>query len=483
MAVTVVLKHPRRHLLLRARRQLLAFWGGTLFVVGILATSLAFGIGVAFVMAGVSGGGADGNPWLEQMLLAFGISIPIAIVGVRVGLRVLRGERGLVLFLRRFGQSDTTKAVTFAARKTVGGSWRLVTLDDEQIAPLGIPAGARRAYGAATLAGRAWLVFLQLPEFILRRVIPITLGATLAVLALEFLRAGFDWRAARQDGTVAPYEDTLRSLIRADIPFDAIEWSLPGVFAVVATLVAVEVAAMFVLLFAVPALAVLTVLLFPVIYIIQTSSESAKKAEESTRQPIFTKADIWPATQAAVQASRGIFAPRLIVLKVATPVWRQTVTGFAAVCSTPLIDLSDVSENVLWEIEEMTRRFGPRCLFVGRHDRVAWLADPPTAGLGPSETRLLRLLDGHQVLAYTTDWRGRRRFARSLRAKLLDRPLRPSGSRLHPSETLPIGTCSAVQDAVAGTAFSPIERHASAVGDEDVVVDVDPSVSGGDPSA
>ncbi len=45
-----------------------------------------------------------------------------------------------------------------------------------------------------------------------------------------------------------------------------------------------------------------------------------------------------------------------------------------------LIDLSDVSENVLWEIEEMTRGFGQKCVFVGRHDLVAWLADPPRPG-------------------------------------------------------------------------------------------------------
>ena len=63
--------------------------------------------------------------------------------------------------------------------------------------------------------------------------------------------------------------------------------------------------------------------------------------------------------------------------------------------------------------------FGERCLLVGRHDQVGWLADPPAARPGSDEERLLRLLDGHEVLAYTTDRRGMRRFARALRARLL----------------------------------------------------------------
>ena len=37
-----------------------------------------------------------------------------------------------------------------------------------------------------------------------------------------------------------------------------------------------------------------------------------------------------------------------------------------------------------------------------------------------STERLLRLLDGREVLAYMTNRRGMRRFARALRAKLLE---------------------------------------------------------------
>ena len=196
------------------------------------------------VLGGSEDPANDGNPWLKEMFLALGISTPIAIVGIRVGLRLLRGERDLILFLRRFGPSDTTKAVTFAARKTVAGSWRLVTLDDAQIAPLGIGAGTRRAYSAVTLVSRAWHVFLQLPEFLMKRLFPLTFGTLLAVLVVELLRVAPDWSAAREDGTFAPYGDALGSWFKAEIPFDAIGLGLPGVFAVVTIILAFELAAL-----------------------------------------------------------------------------------------------------------------------------------------------------------------------------------------------------------------------------------------------
>ena len=159
--------------------------------------------------------------------------------------------------------------------------------------------------------------------------------------------------------------------------------------------------------------------LAPVFLFLSSSADAARKADETKTLAIHTTKEIALATQSVAQASRRIFAPRLVVLRVATPVWQETVKGFAEVSSAPLIDLSDVSEHVLWEIEELTRLFGPRCLLVGRHDRVAWLADPPAARPGSDEERLLRLLDGHEVLAYTIDRRGMRRFARALRARLL----------------------------------------------------------------
>ena len=420
MAVTVVLDYPQRHLLRRAWRQFAAFWGGTLLVVGVLASLVAFPTTLALVSIVVAGDEepAPGEePWpppewpVDEIILAWGISTPMTIVGIGLGIRLLRGKRGLVLFLRRFGYEDATKALSFAAAKTVGGSWRLVTLDDAAIAPLGIPARTRRLYSAG---GRALSAAGKFTELLWTRLLPLTLAAMAAVIGIELLRAP-DWRAALDDGTFEPYSAAVDSLMNREVPLDAIGWSLPGVFAILAIFFTLVLATGFLTF----GLMLLMFPLAPVLFFLLASSMAVEKAEQATTRPIHDKTDVWHATQAVAQLSQRVFAPRLVVLRVATPVWKQTVKGFAEVCSAPLIDLSDVSENVLWEIEELTRTFGRRCLLVGQHDRVAWLVDPPEASAGSSEGRLLQLLDGYEVLAYTTDPRGTRRFARSLRARLL----------------------------------------------------------------
>jgi len=84
-----------------------------------------------------------------------------------------------------------------------------------------------------------------------------------------------------------------------------------------------------------------------------------------------------------------------------------------------VVDVSEPTENVLWEIQNMLPQFGPRCVLIGHYDAVCRLAtsDPP-APRGVTAGHLASLLDGREVLAYTNDEQGMRRFARALRANL-----------------------------------------------------------------
>ena len=45
----------------------------------------------------------------------------------------------------------------------------------------------------------------------------------------------------------------------------------------------------------------------------------------------------------------------------------------ASLSSLPLIDISEPTENVLWELEELTRRFGDKCVIIGHYEQVAAL--------------------------------------------------------------------------------------------------------------
>ena len=63
-------------------------------------------------------------------------------------------------------------------------------------------------------------------------------------------------------------------------------------------------------------------------------------------------------------------------------------------------------------------QFRSHAVYVIHSDCVLRLSEKTVAEPGSSTVRLLELLDGRKVLAYHTDRRGLRRFARALRAGL-----------------------------------------------------------------
>src|SRR5262249_54459566 len=79
------------------------------------------------------------------------ISVAVVILGVWLGLALIRGRRRVGLFLRKFGLQESTRIVTYALAGALGRSLRLVTLDDAMVAPLGSGRGRRRV---------AWWIWL-----------------------------------------------------------------------------------------------------------------------------------------------------------------------------------------------------------------------------------------------------------------------------------------------------------------------------------
>lgn len=102
--------------------------------------------------------------------------------------------------------------------------------------------------------------------------------------------------------------------------------------------------------------------------------------------------------------------------------------------SAVLLDVSELSENLLWEISQLDAKFGERCIVVGHADRVRALTGAPTDP-ATLEARTAQLLDGTTVLAYTTDRAGMRRFARALRNRLEDG--RDQGARARTASPAP----------------------------------------------
>jgi hypothetical protein len=428
---TIVFDHPRRHVGRRLWRSINSLLGSLLLLIGLTASIPAVPATLAvisFVLGWATTEPTDPEPWpspdvpVREIVLAWAVTLPLAIGGVRVGLRLLRRNRTLVLFLRRFGYDDAQSAVAFAVLRTIGASWRVVTLDDAEMAPFGVTGGTRRVFRAGHLVSK---YVLRLGEFLGLRMFPILISTMWGVLALGLIEPAYDF--ARTGVTtfevwgdaIDPYVRIVGSVFEGRPPFDAVGPTLPGVFALLAMAAAVSFAVM------IASMAAL-ILAFPlstVLFFLSSSADSIREAEGSKALTVNSVAEIQQAARDIARRSAKVFGPRLVVLRVASPVWQNAVSELASVSSLPLIDISEPTENVLWELEELTKRFGDKCVVIGHHEPLVALAALPSGNPGATrvERRLVELLEGREVLAYTTDRRGLKRFAAALRGLLLTR--------------------------------------------------------------
>jgi hypothetical protein len=304
------------------------------------------------------------------------------------GRRLVAGNRHVVLFLRRFGHAEATGAVT-AAVTGIGASWRVVTLDDGATTPVGVRgrttidaverAGGRTA-SLMSAAGRAIMVV-----------------SGLCVLALVPLSHP-DGLLLRRLGFVTPSEQghLLYNLV---------------LYAIVAPMLVGF------------ACAIARVVLAPALAAATTLTENVQEADAGRHLRITGPGSIEPARRTVVALSRKAISARLFVLTVDTSVWRPAVVAFAEVATVPLIDVTHPTANVLWEIDQVQRTFGRRCVFVGQYERLGHLFMIPEPG---SLTEALqRRLSGFDVLAYHSGPGGRRRFVRALRSTLEHRAASP----------------------------------------------------------
>ena len=431
MPFTIVFDHARSHVGRRLWRRISSLFGSLLLVVGLTASIPAVPANLAvvgIVLGWLTTEPSDPDAFppadmpVPEIILAWAVLTPLAIGGVRIGLRLLRRHRTMVLFLRRFGYDAAQSAVAFAVLRTIGADWRVVTLDDAEMAPIGVADGTRRVFRAGHLVSKYVLTF---GGFIGLRMFPILISTMWAVLALGLIEPAYEF--ARTGVTtfevwgnaIEPYLKIVASVFDGRPPLDALGPTLPGLFALLAMAAAVSFAAMM----ASMAALLLAFPLSTILFFLSSSADSVREAERSKSLAVGSVREIQQAARDIARRSRKVFGPRLVVLRVASPVWQEAVTELASVSSLPLIDISEPTANVLWELETLMTRFGDRCVVIGNHEQVAALAvlPPDAPGSVAVERRLARLLDGREVLVYTTDRQGLKRFARALRGMLLTR--------------------------------------------------------------
>ena len=135
---------------------------------------------------------------------------------------------------------------------------------------------------------------------------------------------------------------------------------------------------------------ILALPLSTVLFFLSSAADAVREAERSKAVTATNTAEVQQAALAIVRRSRQVSGPRLVVIRVASNVWQRAVTQLASVCSLTLIDISEPTENVLWELEELITRYdGSTCssaimLAPPRWQRLTQGSRPSNAGWRPS---------------------------------------------------------------------------------------------------
>jgi hypothetical protein len=349
--------------------------------------------------------------WFEEirgdLVPVWFLTLLVAVGGVVLGLRFVRGNRHLLLFLRRFGFSPATQTVSEATTQ-LGDFWRVVTLDDDRIQSLGSGEGVEGLVDVVTDVKRSY----QKARPVVTKGWKLVMRGAATLLAISLVvvvRPGPDWDA-RLD----------RLEVLADIGREPDGgWMLAARIAVAVLIAGMAMA----VLWAVVVVVIGWVLSLPIRLVYGGVARGVTEAAALDELPIVEVGQIALVGEMVRRQSRRVFGARLAVLTVSSAIWQETVTGIAELCAIPLIDISEPTENVLWEVEELVRRFGDRCVFIGSYDRLQELT---TRKPDPQMERLSTFLEGRQVLGYQSDAGSRERFVRALGSTLerhIRRPL------------------------------------------------------------
>jgi hypothetical protein len=141
------------------------------------------------------------------------------------------------------------------------------------------------------------------------------------------------------------------------------------------------------------------------------------RAERSKKLRIEDSLEVDTISRLLAHRSRRVFAARLAVVRVASPVWHEAVRGLASVSAAVVVDVSQATDNLVWEVAMLKRELWRRCIVVADGERFMALTEGPERA-PDVDRQLLEMLSGEDVLAYSSDRQGRKRFARALRARL-----------------------------------------------------------------
>ncbi|MCV2395187.1 hypothetical protein OEB99_12790 [Actinotalea sp. M2MS4P-6] len=352
-----------------AGRYLLTALGLVCLVVAFAAWIVLIAlVTVPAIMLGTGDLSLDDATLDAGLVATIAVSALLGFVMWRLGVRLIRGQRHLVLYLRKFGFTGASAAMSSAIASGLGARWRLVTLDDNDAAPLGVASGRR------------WVVRL--------------LRLALVALAVYLVFQAVQWLQSDPMGDVAgEAADAAVEQARAEGESEfgaAIQGIFAGAFAAaIGALMVGLVVVFFGLLIAVPAAGGLA---------LTAVGRSARQAERSKAIAITRESQVEPTCRRLRRRVRRVLAPRITIARVADRLWQLVVLRLAATSDAVIVDMSFPTENLVWEVSSMLRARA-WVMLVGRRDRLAAIAADPA----PAAVELRRLLGEREVVGYDPD--------------------------------------------------------------------------------
>jgi hypothetical protein len=360
----------------RAGRWLAATTGVLLTVVGLALLLPAITVVILVIALAVSSGDV-GSPGLEAVASLTAMTVG-GLVLWAAGAKLLRGRPQTVLFLRKFGFDEAKDFVSHAAGEALGRRWRLVTLDDLSTQPVG------------TKRWKRWLVRIIM-------IVAVVVAVWLIYEAVQVL--------------LNPDDDIIDNAV--DSAVEDAENPVAGVFAAIVTAFAMALVVALVTVMAALIVSFLTAVVGAFGMVTFAANRALTRAERDEWTPARSRDELIAFLDRTEKQRSKLFAPRIAVVRVIDALWKEAVSGLADISDAVLIDISQPTESLLWELQMLARRPDIELVVIGAADEVRALK--ASGGFDRDDRASLAVLGPRPVLVYGDD---RKAFARELRHML-----------------------------------------------------------------
>ncbi|UCF90552.1 MAG: hypothetical protein JSW39_19970 [Desulfobacterales bacterium] len=289
---------------------------------------------------------------------AFSRNAVLFMIPVVLGCWIWSSEnKKLILFLRKFRQDDVNRTLQHAMRQTIFRQFRLLTLDDATFHPITSNHAIQFAAIVAVIAACAALfatfgtvrVYLQDGLSGFAQAENLIKSSALQLLLFPLI-------AFEEPEMVMEYLDQVRSNPLATF----LELYLHEVEMLAFFLIGFTTLYFGVGVFLGVLAAFYVVALMRLRLIGRSRVKNANALERFIKYAKRLKSRLYSPT---------IIAPPATVVAVETPIWQEAVLALAATADIVLCDISDYTENIQWEIEQMLARHCEKCVFIAQRWR------------------------------------------------------------------------------------------------------------------